>query len=81
MENEKLATELLHEVKASAIRWFYAFLIMCVIEICTIAGFLWYISLPTDEISVESTEGNANYIGNDLNGELNNGKDNSQETP
>lgn len=59
MENEKLATELLHEVKNSATRWFYAFLIMCIIEICTIAGFLWYISLPVEEItSTEVTQEN-----------------------
>ena len=81
MDNERLATELLHEIKASATRWFYAFLVMCIIEICTISGFLWYISLPADEVSVESTDGNANYVGNDLNGDLNNGENNRQEAP
>ena len=51
MDNDKLATELLHEIKASAQRWFIAFIIMVVVEILTIAGFLWYISLPTEEVS------------------------------
>ena len=77
---EKLATELLHELKSSSRRWFIAFCIMCFLEIATIIGFMWYISLPVDEISVESESGNANYIGNDLNGELYNGESNSEET-
>lgn len=43
----------------------------------TIAGFLWYISLPIEEISsvqVENKDGNANYIGNDMNGDFNYGE-------
>lgn len=50
-ENMNFATELLHEVKASAKRWFIAFIIMVVVEVLTIAGFLWYISLPAEEVS------------------------------
>ena len=53
-ENMTLATELLHELKASAKRWFIAFCVMVFLEIATIAGFLWYISLPIEEY--ESTE-------------------------
>ena len=80
MDNEgvTLATEILQELKASARRWFIAFLIMLGIEIATICGFLWYINLPVDEaVTVENEDGNANYIGNDMNGDLYNGKDNS----
>ena len=77
--NENLATELLHELKATSKRWFIAFCIMVVLEIVTIAGFLWYISLPVEEIVVESDDGgNANYIGNDVQGDLNNGKSNGK---
>ena len=73
-----LATELLHELKASAKRWFIAFCVMVVLELATIGGFLWYISLPVEEwVSVENEDGNANFIGNDLNGVLNNGEDKS----
>lgn len=54
MDHETLATELLHEIKASATRWFIAFCVMVVLEIATIAGFLWYISLPVEEYT--STE-------------------------
>ena len=53
MDNDTLATELLKEVKASAKRWFIAFLVMVGIEFATIAGFLWYISLPVEEVSTE----------------------------
>lgn len=73
-EEKTLATELMHELKMSAKRWFYAFILMCCLEVCTIGGFLWYISLPIDDVTVENDDGNANYIGDDLNGVLNNGK-------
>ena len=74
-EGMTLATEILAEVKASARRWFIAFVIMVIIEVATIAGFLWYISLPVDEtVSVENDDGNANYIGGDVDGGIYNGE-------
>ena len=81
MDNKEttLASELLREVKLSARRWFIAFCIMVALEVATIAGFMWYMSLPVDEVTIENDSGNANYIGNDLNGDLNNGE-NSEET-
>ena len=66
-ENITLATELLHEIKASARRWFIAFLVMCGLEILTIAGFLYYISLPTEEYHIEQ-EADANSFNNVSNG-------------
>lgn len=74
MDNEgtTLATEILQELKASSRRWFIAFLIMLGIEVATIAGFLWYLSLPTEEYSVEqdTDNGGDNYaVGGDYNGE------------
>lgn len=79
MDNEgtTLATEILKELKASARRWFIAFVIMFCLEIFTVGGFLWYISLPVDDVTIENKDGNANYVGDDLNGVLNNGKDKS----
>lgn len=50
-ENESLATELLHELRASAKRWFIIAIVELVIIIGIVAGFLWYISLPTEEVS------------------------------
>lgn len=82
MDNEKLATELLHEIKASAKRWF----IIAVVELCMIValvgGFLWYTSLPVeseDVTTVENDGGNANYIGGSINGVLNNGQSDREE--
>ena len=63
MENQTLATELLSELKASNRRWFIAFLIALTFWIATIGAFLWYISIPIDEISVEqSVDGDANAL-------------------
>jgi len=73
-EATTLATEILQELKASARRWFFAFIFMFCLEVATIGGFLWYISLPIDDVTVENEDGNANYIGDDLNGVLNNGE-------
>ena len=72
-EGSTLATEILQELKASARRWFIAFLVMLGLELATIAGFLWYISLPVDEmVEIENDDGNANYVGGDVDGNINN---------
>lgn len=76
-EGQTLATEILKEVQRSAKRWFIAFILMIMLEIATVAGFLWYISLPVDEtVTVENDEGNANYIGGNLSGGVYNGENN-----
>lgn len=80
-EGATLATEMLKELKTSARRWFIAFIIMIIVEACTVVGFLWYLSLPVDEtVSVENDEGNANYIGGDVTGGVYNGENHSAET-
>lgn len=56
MNEMSMATELLKEVKASAKRWFIAFLAMVVVEIGTVIGFLWYISLPVEEVTAEYSQ-------------------------
>ena len=79
-ENLTLATEMLHELKASAKRWFIAFIVTLVLWFATIAVFMWYITLPTEdtteEVTIENEDGNANYAGRDMNGVVNNGEDN-----
>ena len=81
MNENNLATELLHEIQASAKRWFIAFVIMFVLEVLTIFGFMWYLSLPVEveTIEVEADEGsNANYIERStIQGDINNGTDSS----
>jgi cell division septal protein FtsQ len=71
MENETLATELLHEVKASAKRWFIAFMVVLVLWFATIGGFVWYLSLPVEEVVIEQdsdNNGSNQVIGGDYNG-------------
>ena len=67
-EGTTLATEIFLELKNSARRWFIAFLVMVGVEIATVAGFLWYISLPTEEYTVDQNTdaGGDNYaVGGD----------------
>lgn len=69
--NEHFATELLKEVKTNAKRWFIAFCVMVAVEIATIIGFLWYISLPVEETTITQESDNSAYnqvIGGDYNG-------------
>lgn len=53
VNEHSLAYELLVELKHSAKRWFIAFCVMVVLEIATIIGFMWYISLPVEESYTE----------------------------
>lgn len=55
MEENKLVLEIMHELKNSSKRWFIAFCIMIILEIGTIIGFLWYISLPVETYDIEQT--------------------------
>ena len=74
-----LATELLKEVQISAKRWFIIAIVELLIILSMAGGFVWYLSLPIDEVVVENDDGNATYVGNDLTGAIYNGKDNSKE--
>ena len=71
-DGTKLASEILAEVKQNTRRWFLAFCIMVVLELATIIGFMWYISLPTDfeDVQIQNDAGNANYVGGDVSGGL-----------
>lgn len=67
-EGTTLATEMLREVQRSAKRWFIAFIIMTILEAATVAGFLWYISLPVEEYTIDqdTDAGGYNYaVGGD----------------
>lgn len=66
-----LASELLKELKETSRRWFIAFVVMVVLEIATICGFLWYISLPIEETTIEQEAEDDSYnqvIGGDYSG-------------
>jgi hypothetical protein len=54
-------------------------IVILILWTLTIAGFLWYVSLPVEDynkVTVENDDGNANYIGNDMNGDFNYGESN-----
>lgn len=62
MEQETLASELLHELKKANTRWFVAFITVLVLWFVTIGIFIWYVSLPVEEydISQDSQYGERN---------------------
>ena len=65
MEDEKLALELLHELKSSCRRWFIAFIIAIVMLFATNLTWLYAWNLPTDSESTtisSDDNSNANYI-------------------
>ena len=70
MDTENLATEILHELKANAKRWFIAFITVLILWFATIGAFLWYISLPVEEYTIEqeSTDRSMNNIGGTIYG-------------
>ena len=76
-ETQTLATELLHELKATNKRLFTALITVILLWFATIGCFIWYMTLPVEEydeqVSIQNHDGSANYIGGDLNGEVNNG--------
>lgn len=68
---DSFASDLLHEVKVNSKRWFIAFCVMVAVEIATIFGFMWYISLPVEDTAItQDADGNShNYVvGGDFNG-------------
>ena len=84
MENETLATEMLRELKSNNRRWFIAFLVVLTLWFATIGAFLWYVSLPVEETTVEQeVDGDANAligIGN-YNGETTSNQETQSGTP
>lgn len=74
MENKTLASEMLHEIKATSKRWFIAFLVTLSLWFATIIGFVLYeyYTIPVDETTIEQESDNQStnlVIGGDYNGE------------
>ena len=72
--NETLATEIVRELKAVNKRLFIALIATLVLLLATHAGYLWYLNTPDTStmVQVDGEGGNANYVGNDMNGVINN---------
>lgn len=77
MDNETLATEMLREIKATSKRWFIAFIVTLCLWFATIIGFMWYITLPVEDVTYTQTVDDIDEseitqnIGGDLDGESN----------
>lgn len=54
-EEKGLAMEMLGELKEQSKRWFHTFLMMVLVEVLTIAGFIWYLYQYDFTSSVEQT--------------------------
>ena len=62
-QNTTLASEMLSELKASNQRWFIAFIVVLVSWLLTIGGFIVYLSLPVEEVTVEQeVDGDTNHL-------------------
>lgn len=54
---------MLHELKASNRRWFIAFIVVLVLWFATIGIFIWYVSLPVDEYTIDQySDGDTNTM-------------------
>ena len=53
--DDKLAYELLKEVGQHARRWFIAFIIVLILWFATIGLFIWYATLPSEEMTIDQT--------------------------
>lgn len=74
-DNQSLATELLHEVKATSKRWFILFIITLLMLFGTNMAWLYAWNLPAEETTISSdNNSNANYINGE--GDITNGGEN-----
>lgn len=64
MESQPLATELIRELRTHNKRWFITALVeLVVIVLLTIVIFIWSLTFPVSETTIEASEDNADYIG------------------
>lgn len=74
-DNQSLASELLHEVKATSKRWFILFIITLLMLFGTNMAWLYAWNLPVEETTISSdNNSNANYINGE--GDITNGGEN-----
>ena len=74
-DNQSLASELLHEVKATSKRWFILFIITLLMLFGTNMAWLYAWNLLTEETTISSdNNSNANYINGE--GDITNGGEN-----
>lgn len=72
-----MATDLLRCVMSESKNKDKIIVILILAWLITIGGFVWYLQLPDEEVVLTNEDGNASYIGNDMNGDFNYGEDKS----
>ena len=72
-----MATDLLRCVMSESKNKDKIIVILIFAWLITIGGFVWYLQLPDEEVVLTNEDGNASYIGNDMNGDFNYGEDKS----
>lgn len=72
-----MATDLLRCVVSESKAKSKIIVLLIIAWLLTIAGFVWYIQIPDEEVVLMNEDGNASYIGNDMNGDFNYGDDKS----
>lgn len=72
-----MATDLLRCVVSESKNKNKIIVALIIAWLLTIAGFLTVLFLPMEETVVYNEDGNASYIGNDMNGDFNYGNDKS----
>ena len=65
---------LIKDARDNGRRWFIIAMAELIVILSIVVGMIWYNSLPVEDVTVENDAGNANYIGNDMNGEIYNGE-------
>ena len=92
-EEKGLAMEMLGELKEQSKRWFRAFYIMVIVEVLTIAGFIWYLYQYDFTSTIEQSgvytliDSSGNVISSDISPDqvteileiINNGKDQNDQ--
>lgn len=77
---DKLTSELIHEVKGNARKWFIIAMALLVVLFASNMAWLYYWNLPdeqVEQIEQDNKDGNNNYIGED--GSINNGASSNNE--
>ena len=80
MDEQNLATELLKEIKASAKRWFIIALVELFLILMISGIFIWHLSLPVSEQSIEYTQEADDNVASDIQQFIGDHKDGKSET-
>ena len=73
---ESLAMKLLQDTRKLSKRWFVAWLVTFIALVCVIGGIVYIVltsDIAVENVGINTDNGTVNYIGNDNNGDIDNG--------